>query len=169
MEVLLPVPSSALRLRPWRPDDLAALVEAHRDPVLRRWLTTSLTGEAEAREWLDAQSAGWAAVTRFSFAVVAGDTLMGHVVVKTGTAEVGYWTAAHARGQGIAVRALDTAAHWALHTQDTVAITRLGLVHAAANAASCRVAVKCGFAFRELLPAAPPAFPGEGHRHERTG
>lgn len=177
MTVTLSVPPTgsapALRLRPWRPDDLPALVEAHRDPLLRRWLATSLTGDAEARQWLDAQTAGWAAATRFSFAVVADadSPPLGHVVVKpgsAGTAEVGYWTAAHARGRGIAARAVDTVSHWAFDVQDTVVLTQLDLLHAVGNHPSCRVAVKCGYALRDLLPAAPPAFPADGHRHVRT-
>ncbi|MFJ8964531.1 GNAT family N-acetyltransferase [Lentzea sp. NPDC102401] len=177
MTVVLSVPPAgpapALRLRPWQPDDLPALLAAHRDPLLRRWLATSLTGEAEARQWLDAQEAGWARASRLSFAVVADAddrSPLGHVVVKptsAGTAEVGYWTAARARGLGIAARAVDTLSHWALDAQDVVALTRLELVHAGGNHPSCRVAVKCGYVLQDLLPAAPPAFPAEGHRHVR--
>ncbi|GLY99050.1 GNAT family N-acetyltransferase [Actinoplanes sp. NBRC 103695] len=73
MTIILSVPgtgSVALMLRPWRFDDLPELVAAHRDPMLRRWLSTSLADEAAARQWLDVQAAGWTAATRFSFAVV---------------------------------------------------------------------------------------------------
>lgn len=178
MTITLSVPrtesAAALRLRPWRRDDLPALLTAHRDPMLRRWLATSLTDETDARRWLDAQAAGWASTTRFSFAVVAEDDdkpPIGHVVVKAGTAgvaEVGYWTAAAVRGQGIAARALDTASRWALGTQNLVELTRLDLLHAKDNRASCRVAAKCGYLLHDLLPAASPAFPHEGHRHVRT-
>ncbi len=164
----------ALRLRPWRLDDLPALLTTHRDPVLRRWLATSLTDETDARQWLDAQAAGWASATRFSFAVVADEednAPIGHVVVKVGTAgvaEVGYWTAPAVRGQGIASRALDTVSRWALGTQNLVHLTRLDLLHAKDNRASCRVAEKCGYLLHDLLPAAPSAFPDSGHRHVRT-
>lgn len=176
--IILSIPqtgsAAALRLRPWRLDDLEALVAAHRDPVLRRWLATSLADETDALRWLDAQAAGWNSATRFSFAVVFdGDdhTPVGHVVVKAGTAgvaEVGYWTAAEVRGQGIAARALETASRWALHTQHFIRLTRLDLLHAEDNLASCRVAEKCGYVLHDLLPAAPPAFPASGHRHVRT-
>ncbi|WP_086667988.1 GNAT family N-acetyltransferase [Lentzea kentuckyensis] len=178
MTITLSVPqtesAAALRLRPWRPDDLPALLAAHRDPELRRWLATSLADETDARQWLHAQDAGWASTTRFSFAVVAEEddtSPIGHVVVKPGTAgvaEVGYWTAAAVRGQGIAARALDTVSRWALGEQDLVRLTRLDLLHAKDNRASCRVAEKCGFPLHDLLPAAPPAFPNSGHRHVRT-
>ena len=176
--VILPVPqtesAAGLRLRPWRSDDLPALVAAHRDPVLRRRLTTSLTDEAEARQRLDAQAAGWKSATRFSFAVVAEDddrAPLGHAGMKVttaGVAEVGYWTTAEARRQGIATRALETTSQWALRTQALVRLTRLDLVHADDNPASCRVAEKCGYVLHDLLPPAPPAFPTSGHRHVRT-
>jgi len=178
MTIVLSVPPTesavALRLRPWRFDDLPALIAAHRDPELRRRLFTTLTDEADARRWLDAQAAGWAAATRFSFAVVAGGedgSPLGHAVVTPGTAgvaEVGYWTAAPARGRGVAARALETLSRWALETQDLVPLTRLELLHASGNAASCRVAVKCGYALHDVLPAAPPTYPTSGHRHIRT-
>ncbi|WP_197288295.1 GNAT family N-acetyltransferase [Nocardia sp. NRRL S-836] len=174
MTITLSVPKTgaavALQLRPWRRDDLTALLAAHRDPSLRRWLATSLADETAALRWLDAQADGWASSTRFSFAVVADEDgpPIGHVVVKAaaaGVAEVGYWTAAAARGQGVAARALDAASRWALGTQ---ALSRLELLHAKGNQASCRVAEKCGFVLDELLSAAPPAFPDSGHRHVRT-
>ncbi|MDX3657545.1 GNAT family N-acetyltransferase [Streptomyces sp. ID05-26A] len=172
MTVILSVPSSgaapALELRPWQPDDVPALLAAHRDPLLRRWLATSLADEADARRWLDAQATGWADATRFSFAVITDGAPVGHVVVKAGpdgTSEVGYWTAAQARGRGIAVSAVNTVSQWAF---DVHALTRLALLHAAGNEASCRVAIRCGYVLEDALPAAPPAFPAEGHRHVRT-
>lgn len=175
MTLVLSVPGTAsepaLLLRPWRPDDLPALLAAHRDPDLRRWLATALTDEAQARQWLDAQAAGWADGTRFSFAVVtdADDrSPLGHMVVTVvgaGVAEVGYWTAAHARGKGVAARALETVSRWASRT---LPLTRLDLLHAVDNGASCRVAVKCGYPLHEVLPPAPPEFPTSGHRHVRT-
>ncbi|WP_378730671.1 GNAT family N-acetyltransferase [Nocardia brasiliensis] len=59
--------AAAIRLRPWRLDDLPSLVAAHRDPELHRWLTTSLVDEANARDWLAVQAVGWADATRFSY------------------------------------------------------------------------------------------------------
>ncbi|MFI7611332.1 GNAT family N-acetyltransferase [Nonomuraea terrae] len=88
MTVVLSVKATAsapaLRLRPWQADDAAALARAHRDPVLRRRLTTFVTTEADARRWIAAQHEAWAAATRFSFAVLeavsggeAGETGLG--------------------------------------------------------------------------------------------
>ncbi|WP_107657220.1 GNAT family N-acetyltransferase [Nocardia suismassiliense] len=177
MKIILSAPrtggAAALRLRPWRFDDLPALVAAHRDPGLRRWLAGHLVDETAARDWLDAQADGWMDGTRFSFAVVTADddhSPVGHVVVKAttaGVAEVGYWTAAHARGRGIAARAVETVSRWALAEQEMVRLNQLELLHAKDNHASCRVANKCGYTLQDLLPAEPPTFPGEGHRHVR--
>lgn len=168
----------ALLLRPWRREDARDLAAAHRDPVLRQWLTRVASGEAEARELIAKQAAGWDDGVRFSFAVLA-DTgrdmpggLLGAAVVKptrefgVAAAEVGYWTVAAARGRGIAPRALETVSHWAFASLPDV--ERLELLHTVGNRASCRVADKCGYAFHTELPPHPPAFPDRGHLHIRT-
>ncbi|MGP3965856.1 GNAT family N-acetyltransferase, partial [Nonomuraea sp. 3N208] len=169
-----------LRLRPWRGEDATALVTAHRDPLLRRWLTTSLVSEVDAFRWIDDQNEAWTAGVRFSFAILEcdGDTgeadqPVGHVVVKRGvdladaSAEVGYWTSAEVRGRGIAPRALEAVSRWALGSQCVMPLTRLDLLHAVDNHASCRVAEKW-YVLRSVLPALPPDFPTEGHLHVRT-
>ncbi|SEG89989.1 Protein N-acetyltransferase, RimJ/RimL family [Actinacidiphila yanglinensis] len=185
----------ALRLRPWQPQDAGALALAHQDPLLRRRLMTFLEDEAAARRWIDAQAAGWAAGIRFAFAVeepaateehtdtvdtavnvLSGPTtpLLGHIVVREGTgpaegaAEVGYWTAAGARGRGIAPRALDTVSRWALGPQCPLPLTWIALLHSRSNEASCRVAEKGGYELRTVLPPYPPQFPEEGHLHVRS-
>jgi RimJ/RimL family protein N-acetyltransferase len=173
VDTVLSVPAAgsapALRLRPWRSGDEPGLVAAHQDPVMRRWLLTSLADQAAARAWLDLQMAGWASGTRFSFAVVteADDSApLGLMVVTpagAGAAEVGYWVAAHARSQGVASRGLEAVSQWALGGP----FTRLELFHTVGNEASCRVAVRCGYPLAELVPPAPPAYPDPGHRHVR--
>ncbi|MFF3672289.1 GNAT family N-acetyltransferase [Microtetraspora malaysiensis] len=173
------ISTPALRLRPWRTEDAVALVAAHRDPLLRRWLTTSLASGTEARRWIDDQSEGWATGVRFSFAILEcrgknGDAgrPVGHIAV-TATdssktlATVGYWTSAEVRGRGIAGRALEVVSRWALGSQRIMPLTRLDLLHAVDNHASCRVAEKCRYALRSILPAQPPAFPRDGHLHVR--
>jgi RimJ/RimL family protein N-acetyltransferase len=83
------------------------------------------------------------------------------------TAEVGYWTAGHARGRGVAPRALQAVTDWAFAGFGDDGLTRLELLHQVDNLASCRVAEKTGYAFSTLLPASPPAFPLDGHLHVR--
>ncbi|MEU6979236.1 MULTISPECIES: GNAT family N-acetyltransferase [unclassified Streptomyces] len=170
----------SLVLRPWSMEDVAALVEAFRDPVLRRWTTSVVEDEADAESWVRTQETGWASGTRLSFAVLetragADDAeLVGNVALKGAAAgkpaaEVGYWTAAHARGRGVAPRALEAVTAWAFRTFGDGGLHTLELLHQVDNAASCRVAEKSGYAFDRLLPATPPAFPLDGHLHVRHG
>ncbi|MCL1869296.1 MAG: GNAT family N-acetyltransferase [Promicromonosporaceae bacterium] len=166
------VDGGALLLRPWRPADAPALVEISRDAALRRWTSASVDDEAGAARWIEGRRLGWETGRSLGFAVVEpeADAIVGHVVLKgmapgaTG-AEVGYWTAAPARGRAVAPRAVDALAAWAFATFP--ALGHLDLLHQVDNAASCRVAQKCGFALRAVLPADPPAYPLDGHRHVR--
>ncbi|MGY1499437.1 GNAT family N-acetyltransferase [Streptomyces sp. QTS52] len=188
MEILaLDVPATptapALRLRPWRPADVAALVEACRDPALRRWTSHCVENDEDGLRWIRSQERSWEAGDRFAFAVVeaqpgsAQGELAGQVVLK-GVApggrsvEVGYWTAAHARGRGVAPRALEVLTAWAFDTYggapgDAAGLQCLELVHQEDNVASCRVAHKSGYGLDRVLPAEPPAFPHDGHVHVR--
>ncbi|MEV5764542.1 GNAT family protein [Micromonospora sp. NPDC052213] len=162
-----------LSLRPWRDADADALVAAYRDPVLLRWTRAPVTTTTEARRFVAAARRDWDDGCRFSFAVVephpAGETLVAQVVLKNvaagrGDAEVGYWTAAPARGRGIAPHALDAVTRWAFAR--FAGLRRLDLMHQIDNPASCRVAEKAGYRFQEVLAARPP-FPRDGHRHAR--
>jgi hypothetical protein len=116
--------ASALFLRPWHDGDVEPLIEAHRDPVLRRWTRLPVENAGDAVRWLDLQRRGWESGERLSFAVLedrpgTGESrLAGNVVLKrTGpgrhSAEVGYWTAAPARGRQVAPRALEALTRWA--------------------------------------------------------
>lgn len=182
-----------LALRPWRPADAAALVDLYRDEALRRWTSVTLDDEAGADRWVREHQRGWAEGDRFAFAVVetgadsgsgaeadagAGSGAvqgqpLGHVVLKgvspdTPSAEVGYWTAAPARGRGVAPRALSALTDWAFATFAADGLARLELLHQVDNTASCRVAQKCGYDLTAHLPASPPDFPLAGHVHVRV-
>lgn len=98
--------------------------------------------------------------------------LAGSVVIKRdvsgqGSTEAGYWTAAHARGRGVAPRALETVTRWAFEVFAAEGLESINLLHQVDNPASCRVAEKARYAFRQVLPAQPPSFPGPGHLHVR--
>ncbi|MFF7852055.1 GNAT family N-acetyltransferase [Streptomyces sp. NPDC007910] len=168
----------ALVLRPWRMEDVAALVEVSRDPVLRRWVNSAVDDDADGARWVRAQQRGWAAGERFGFAVLETQPasvrgqLVGNVVLKEvapgrPAAEVGYWTAAHARGRAVASRALEALTDWAFGTFEADGLERLELLHQVDNLASCRVAQKCRYDFDTVLPATPPSFPRDGHLHVR--
>ncbi|MDF3301351.1 GNAT family N-acetyltransferase [Streptomyces tropicalis] len=172
----------ALLLRPWRAADAEELAGLYRDGLLRRWTNAVVEDPAGAARWIEDQRRAWEDGERYAFAVLEdhrareGGRLAGHVVLKRSgsaptRAEVGYWTAAHARGRGVAPRALAALTAWAFAGPTGPGgpgLLRLELLHQVDNTASCRVARKCGYALAATLPAAPPEFPGEGHRHVRT-
>ncbi|MBO4254057.1 GNAT family N-acetyltransferase [Streptomyces griseorubiginosus] len=172
----------ALVLRPWQTADVPALVDLIGDEAMRRWTSWDVEDAAGAGRWVRAQRRGWEAGDRFAFAVVeAADgedaegpgTPVGHVVLKrplpgASSAEVGYWTAARARGRGVAPRAVRALTEWAFEAFAGEGLVRLELRHQVDNAASCRVAEKCRYGLGKVLPAAPPAFPLDGHVHVRT-
>ncbi|MFD5431306.1 GNAT family N-acetyltransferase [Kitasatospora sp. NPDC127067] len=163
--------ADGLLLRPFEGADAPALIEAYRDETLRRFLRTLVDDADQAAHWLRAQEEGRAAGTRYSFAVLDGRELVGNVALKYpapggGTAEVGYWTAAPARGRGVAPRAVEALTTWAFATFAEDGLRRIDLLHAGDNHASCRVAEKSGYAFTEIVPAFPP-YPLDGHRHSR--
>ncbi|WP_324793886.1 GNAT family N-acetyltransferase [Streptomyces cyaneofuscatus] len=164
-----------LLMRPWREEDVPVLLEAYDDPAMRQWIRTPASTPEEAARWLELQDEGWESGTRFSFAVTdtaRGGELVGNLVLKrlgpdTERAEVGYWTAAWARGRGVAPRALEALTDWAFTAFADEGLVQLELLHQVDNVASCRVAEKAGYAFTELLSALPPEFPLDGHLHVR--
>ncbi|MGW7018067.1 GNAT family N-acetyltransferase [Streptomyces decoyicus] len=83
------------------------------------------------------------------------------------SAEAGYWTAAQARGRGVAPRAVETLTTWSLDAFRAEGLECLELLHQVDNLASCRVAEECGYQFDRTLPAAPPSYPLDGHLHIR--
>ena len=164
----LPAPPDGLTVRAWHDDDAAELLAVAADPRMRRWTSLRVDDLPGARRWLSEQHRGWADGTRYSFAVRERDgTLAGLVALKrpdprARVAEVGYWTAAHARGRGVAPRAVRALTAWAFTR--FAELDRLELLHQVDNAASCRVALKSGYALqRTLAPQAP--YPREGHLH----
>ncbi|MFB7512196.1 GNAT family N-acetyltransferase [Streptomyces sp. NPDC056144] len=169
--------AEGLSLRPWAPEDADVLVRHHGDDQLRAWLATHLDTTAEAREWVDAQRRGWEAGTRAAFAVEetgpgphAAGRPLGHIALTTTGAppapvRIGYWTAAEARGRGIASRALGLVADWAARDDSPFAGRALELVHAVGNEGSCRTALGRGFPLTATLPADPPSRTRAQHLH----
>lgn len=163
----------ALTLRLWQDSDIPALVAAHRDETMRRWLVRPIENEDQARAWLADRDAGWVNGTLLSWAVEQGGTVVGCFVIKparppeTLATGVGYWTAAEARGRGIASRCVETATAWLFGGQDIMPADEIELLHTVGNEGSCRVAQKCGYVLDSVLAPMPPQFPNQGHRHVR--
>ena len=139
-----------LVLRPWLPADARAVVAAYADPAIQRWHARRVDSEDEARDlilrwqrsWQAETGAHWA-VTRDEGGDVLGRAALRSMTLDEGWAECGYWTPPAARGCGVASRALAALSLWAF---GEIGFHRLYLLHSVANAASCRVAAKAGFA-----------------------
>ncbi|HTT86015.1 MAG TPA: GNAT family N-acetyltransferase [Acidimicrobiales bacterium] len=141
-----------VELRPFTAADVAAVTAACQDPEIARW-TASIPWpytEEDARSWIATHEEGWARGTAAEFAVAAASDgrLLGSLGFRPvdrvgGTAGVGYWVAAPARGRGVATAALVLGTRWALQT---VGLAMVELVTMIGNVASERVAQKAGFA-----------------------
>ncbi|MGA4843020.1 GNAT family N-acetyltransferase [Streptomyces sp. G45] len=142
--------SGGLRLRPWDPEDAPAVYAAFQDPLLQRWHARVADSVDEARawietwreEWYEEKSAQWAVVDADSDAVL-GRVALRMIALGDGQAEMAYWTAPGARGRGVASRGVQALTSWAL---DEVGLHRLELTHSTENEASCRVALRAGYA-----------------------
>jgi RimJ/RimL family protein N-acetyltransferase len=150
--------------------------------IVRPWRAADIPARDAAR-WLASQDRGWRDGDRLSFAVLEADdagacVLAGSVGLKyreeagqiggRKTAEIGYWTAVAARGRGIAPAAVRAVTAWVFDTFAGTSLRQIMLVHDVANPASCRVAQKAGYPFRELSPANPPRWHTDGHIHLRS-
>ncbi|HEX4788228.1 MAG TPA: GNAT family N-acetyltransferase [Actinospica sp.] len=172
----------ALTLRRWTERDVPALVAAHRDIAMRRWLTRHIDDAGQAAIAIREQREAWEAGARFTFAVVehpdaagTGDPGLLDPIASVSVrrldksfdvAEVGYWVAAQARGRSVAPRAVQAALDWATELWRREPLRRFELVHTVGNDASCRVAQKLGFAMEQELPPSVK-WPEPGHLHVR--
>jgi RimJ/RimL family protein N-acetyltransferase len=161
-----PLVEGPTALRAWRDSDLQPLVVACQDPEISRWTRVPYPyGPSDARAYLlqrhDALHAGTAA----PFAIVASadrDQLLGSVSLlrfswQHARAEVGYWLAGAARGQGHVTRAVDLITAWGFRH---LGLERIELMAATGNAASQRVAERCGFTREAVLRSYMPGKEG---------
>jgi len=152
-----PLVDGSTALRAWRDSDLESLVAACQDREISRWTRVPFPyGPADARNYLlqrhDALHAGVSA----PFAVVAAgdrDRLLGSISLmrfswKNARAEVGYWLAGDARGQGHMTRAVGLITRWGfVH----LGLHRIDLMAATGNPASQQVAERSGFTREAVL------------------
>jgi RimJ/RimL family protein N-acetyltransferase len=138
-----------LRLEPLAPrhlDDLDAL--AHDPEVLRFTRVPEPPPPGFARDWLARYEAGRRAGTAEGFAAVGGDgaflglALAPEIDVEGRALELGYIVAPAARGGGVATAILRRLTRWAF---DEAGALRAYLLIETGNAASLRVAERCGY------------------------
>ncbi|HEY4315591.1 MAG TPA: GNAT family N-acetyltransferase [Actinomycetes bacterium] len=177
MSLTLPAVSPDLHgdgvlLTPWRQEDVTAIVELADDPASRAW-SASLRHVYDvegARAWL----AGRAGPDRVDWAVREPGT--GRLIGRTGLhrlddrppgAELGYGVHPAYRRRGLAVAAAQTATRYGF---EQLGLTRIELVHATGNIASCAVATRAGFAYEGTDRASMDHGDGvlhDAHRHAR--
>ena len=133
-----------------RVDDRQAVVEGFTDPDTRLWAPGwAVEDLADAGRYIAARAEEWLKDIRYSWGVTDATTgeLLGEVGLKeldldAGTAEAACWTHPAGRGRGVASRALGAALRFGF---GAVGLERVRYKHFESNAASARVAEKCGF------------------------
>jgi len=148
----------AVALRPWRESDLPAKLVAFNDPVVQRFSSPDAGPytEAKAREnlaederrWRDGIGAEFACAAPDDDEAILGGASIYDIEAAWARACVGYWLAPHARGRGIATRAVRLLARWAFVD---LGIERLQLTCGPDNEASQRVAERAGFTREGVL------------------
>lgn len=146
-----PLTDGVVTLRQWGPDDVPFVVAACQDPRMTRFLVELPYPytEAHAREWLGTQEPARMAGEGIAFAVSLASTgePLGALGINAinralGSAEIGYWLAAQARGSGYMTRAVLLLARWSFNQ---LGLARLELTTDPENTASRAVAERAGF------------------------
>ena len=115
-----PLDDGTVRLRPWAEADAAALAAAWAEEELRRWTAVPADpSEDHARRWIRGAELRRQQGVALDLVVSpsGGDDVLGEVGLVTmaggpARAEVGWWTAAAHRRQGVATRAVTLFAGW---------------------------------------------------------
>ena len=129
-------------------DDRPAIVCAFADEETRRWVADyRIVGTADADAYVRRRAEEWQRGTRCSWAVAEPTTgaLLGEVDLRgldEGDPQAACWTHPDHRGRGVASTALGAAVRFGFGALD---LGTIGYQHDAGNAASRRVAEKCGF------------------------
>jgi len=142
-----------------RVDDRPAVLAAYGDPDTARWIPEyRVRTIAEATEYVALREREWREDRRCSWAVAEPATgqMLAEIGLKNldfqrGEAAVACWTHPAHRGRGIAAHAVATALRFGF---SALGLARIEYWYADGNAASARVAAKCGFTPLAVLPGA---------------
>ncbi len=153
------VEAYGVRLRPFRAEDSADVVDGCADPLTQRFVSNLPTPytETDARWWIDvgAPAAWTGGGAAYAIADPATDRLLGAVglsnpVPARGQLEIGYWMRPAARGRGLATAATRALSEHAFAT----GTARLELLTEPENGPSQRVALAAGFRYEGLRRSA---------------
>lgn len=149
--------AGAVTLRRWRASDAPEIAAACSDKETQRWLPLpSPYTERHALEYVATMQESAATGREFALAIVdpGSDRPLGSIGCRMarerGVADVGYWIAPNARGQGVATAALRALSDWVFANLHPA---RIELVTDPDNVASQRVAEKAGFVREGILRA----------------
>jgi ribosomal-protein-alanine N-acetyltransferase len=137
-----PLADAVVALRPLGLKDVAIVEAALADPDICRWFDNR---GVSARDVVERAASRWRTGEAAEFALVDHEECVGSLWLNLSAdrrASVGYWLLPHARGKGIAARALVLVSRWAF---DGLGVKRVGLLADPRNAASLRVAERAGF------------------------
>ncbi len=144
-----PLSDGTITLRSWRTEDAPAFIAKARDAGILRWTPLHENyGEEDFKEWLADEPRRRTEGIAIAFAVedersqLVGNVGLSRLIWRDKRGEVFYWTAADARGKGIATRALGLLSRWAF---EELGIERLELLTVPENVASQRVAMRVGY------------------------
>jgi RimJ/RimL family protein N-acetyltransferase len=149
-----PLTDGVVTVRHWHEDDVPAIVAACRDPEIPRWTSVpEHYDEAMSRAFMADLRPAMAGGERCSFGVIENGAVAGAIGFprlswEDERAEVGYWVAPHARGRGVATRAVDLVCAWGF---EVCGFHRIELVAATGNPASQAVAERAGFTREGVL------------------
>jgi RimJ/RimL family protein N-acetyltransferase len=161
-----PLSDGKVTVRHWREDDIPEIVAACSDPEIPRWTSVpSPYTEADARAFQADLRPAMEAGERCAFGIVEGGAVAGAIGFPRLSwpderAEVGYWVAAHARGRGLATRAVRLVCDWGF---EECGFHRIELIAATGNPASRAVAERAGFTREGVLR---DYMVGKGERHD---
>jgi RimJ/RimL family protein N-acetyltransferase len=152
------MPGMTVRLEPFAEkhlDDVAALLD---DPDVLRFTRVPVPPPPDfARTWLARYEAGRRDGTNAGFAAIDGDgRFVGLALAPTidrdgRELELGYIVAPAARGRGLGTEILHVLTRWAF---DDMGALRICLIIQVANAASQRVAERCGYVREGVMRSA---------------
>ena len=139
-----------LLLRPFRQEDAAELYIAVKSSLseLQPWMSWAIDGYSErtAREYIAIARARWEERTYYALAITRQGELLGACTLSSihslyRFCNLGYWVRTSCHGQGIAGRAANLTARFAI---EQLGLIRVEIVIAVGNQASIRVAQKIG-------------------------
>jgi RimJ/RimL family protein N-acetyltransferase len=162
----------AVRVRPLAPRDVPDLVAACSDPEIARWTRVPspyVREDAERFLAVAASEAAAGAGVALAVCAAADDRLAGAIGLMEidrgrGYGEIGYWTAAPARGRGYTTRAVALVRDWAAAA---LGLRVIEILPHADNAPSCRVAERAGFADTGETVTVPRMPPGRRRGYRR--